>query len=111
MIQVKSTSGWVDYCHNNNPTNIKDKNGIVLKTGDVVVVLDQKYIDGGIPHEECVIGHYMVVSDQWMKFIRDDKFYVDGWLSVDWTTNKDYTIERTDRFMLPPTSHFRYTGK
>jgi len=91
MIQVKSNIGWVDYCEVGVETDITDMNGVVLKTGDIVEILEGSYHRAGI--EDCCVGVSMMIFDQCKKFITDDRFFASGWLKMDWKDDK-YLIRK-----------------
>ena len=99
MIQISTTQGLCDYCDLGVATDIRDQNGDVLYTGDVVeVVRNDQFAD--------VVYVGMVVFDQHKNFIGTDRFFVEGWLSHDWSDGK-YLLRVVDRDCLPANAHFR----
>lgn len=108
MIEVKSNIGWTDYCQTNIVTNLSDIDGVQLKTGDIVEVLDRDYYEAGI--EDCQVCHgQMIIFDQYQKFISTDKFYVEGWLDADWEGG-NFLIRKVGSINHDPASHYRIIG-
>lgn len=102
MIQVLTTQGWHDYCDVGVETDLRDVNGDVLYTGDVVEVVSHQWgADLATP-----VGVHMVIFDQHQNFISTDRFFVSGWLSQDWNDGQ-YVLRRVDRDQLPADSHHR----
>lgn len=104
MIEVNTTQGWMDYCQVEIETDLVDMNGVSLKTGDVVEILDGDYHRCGF--DGCRTGTGMVIFDQYDRFLVGTKFFVEGWLSVDWANERKWLIRKVDRVQHDP-SHYR----
>lgn len=86
MLQALCAGGkWMDYCHAGTLTDIKDSNGEFLSTGDIVKVVDVKTY--AKLNQTRVCGEAVVVFDQFGNFITTNKFFVEGWLKVEWESD------------------------
>ncbi len=92
MILVKTNTGYVDYCEQGIETDIKDSNGRVLKTGDIVKVYDSQRLR--FDPEYALVSTNMVVFDQFKKFGFDDNFFICGWKnsSIGGWKETDYVV-------------------
>lgn len=92
MILVKTNTGYVDYCEHGIETNIKDSNGQILKTGDIVKVYDSQRLI--FDPEYALVSTNMVVFDQFKNFASDDDFFICGWknASVGGWKETDYKV-------------------
>ena len=87
---------WHDYCHVGILTDIKDSNGEFLSTGDIVKVVDVKTYAKINQTMDC--GEAIIVFDQFDKFINNNKFFVEGWLKVEWESDDcPYILIKQDR--------------
>ena len=85
MIQTLCDGGkWMDYCNVGVLTDIKDSNGKFLSTGDIVRVVDVKTY--AKINQTRVCGEAVVVFDQFGRFLSTNKFYVEGWISIDFNS-------------------------
>ena len=96
MIEVNTTLGWMDYCNDGVITDIIDMDGVVLKTGDFVEVLNH--------NQDYSLDIAMVVFDEFQNFISDNEFYIDGWKNVSHTN--DYLFRKTNKDLIRK-SHYR----
>ena len=104
MIQVKTNQGWMDYCQAGIETDMVDMNGVALKTGDVVEILDGRWHRGDV--KNCRVGTGMVIFDQFGNFLVDTKFFVEGWFSHDWANDDEWLIRKVGRSQHVD-SHYR----
>jgi len=97
MIQTLCGGGkWMDYCHVGILTNMKDSNGDLLSTGDIVRIVDVKTYAGVNQIKIC--GEAVVVFDQFGKFFDTNKFFVEGWFSRDFNSeNCPYVLEKQNK--------------
>ena len=105
MIQVNTTQGWMDFCQAGIETDLVDMDGVALKTGDVVEILDGHWFRNDI--EGCRVGTGMVIFDQYENFLGHTKFFVEGWLSVDWANDDKWLIRKVDQNEHSTNSHYR----
>jgi hypothetical protein len=85
MIQVLCVgSEWKDYCNVGILTDIKDSDGNLLSTGDIVRIVDVKTY--ACVNQTKLCGEAVVVFDQFGRFLSTNKFYVEGWISIDFNS-------------------------
>ena len=97
MLQILcSDEKWEDLCEVGVLTDIKDSNGEFLRTGDIVKILDVKFYAAINQTRPC--GEAIVQFDQYGKFIKNNKFYVDGWFRIDWEAeDSPYVLEKQNK--------------
>lgn len=97
MIQILcSDEKWIDLCEVGVQTDLKDSNGNYLLTGDIVKVLDVKFYAAINQTRDC--GEAIIQFDQYGKFNKNNKFYVDGWYRIDWESEDcPYVLEKQSR--------------
>ena len=105
MIIVNTTQGWMDYCQAGIETNLVDMDGVALKTGDVVEILDGHWLRNDI--KDCRVGTGMVIFDQYDNFLVGTKFFVEGWFSVDWANDDKWLIRKVNQSEHSTNSHYQ----
>ena len=105
MIMVNTTQGWMDYCQAGIETDLVDLDGVALRTGDVVEILDACYHRADI--KDCRVGTGMVIFDQYDNFLVGTKFFVEGWFSVDWGNDNKWLIRKADQSEHSTDSHYQ----
>lgn len=108
MIQVLTgTAGWMDYCEEGIKTDLVDMDGITLKTGDVVEILQGDWFRSG-NISKCRVGTAIIVFDQYENFFcNDQRFFLEGWFSYDWKNNDQFLIRKVDQSEHKENSHYR----
>ena len=109
MIEVNTTEGWMDYCQVGIETDLVDMNGVTLKTGDVVEILNGDWFRSNF--DGCRMETSMIIFDQYENFLGHTKFFVEGWLSVDWANDDRWLIRKVDQSEYSPESHYRIKEK